>query len=161
MAARAIHTALEESNASQQTLEIVASRISALEDLLAPVPTERDVLAGSLSQEQGEPPPFWEPLGDHLSTVEYTARLLRRFAGRVFEDREKRDEAIKIRTQLNIQRRLLRQMLQHIEARHRSEVEAKISALDFATSVAMGTRARPDGSEPSESNSDKQEIPID
>lgn len=142
-ATRAAHAALVRGNASAASIQAVVTRAKMLEDLLRPVATERDVLAGSLAEEIGTPPQGWSLVGRHKSTVGYFVNSARRIAGRLLEDRETRDAALKMRAQIQIQKRLLRELHDKASPAHRTEIAARLAALTFAQAVAVPETAAP------------------
>jgi len=162
---RAAHGVLARSGASAQATAAVAARAKVLEQLLEPVATKRDVMAGSLSEVYGDADWEWSRVGDHPSTLGYFANNARRFAGRLLDGGETHDESLKLRAKMQVQRQLLKELRGKLKPEYQGEIDARLNALDFAQKVAMRSDQRADDpTRPSESGAGKprkKDIPID
>jgi len=118
-----------QSGGSAEMVSLLSERISVLNQLTRPTAHSKDIFAGSLSPNM----PIgaeWQPVDQHLTTTQLFTRQIRDTAGRLFTDRDDRDETIQILTRIQVHREVLNELSPLITPDNQPRIQLRMRALD-------------------------------
>lgn len=151
---------LVQSKASEDSIKVLKQKVTLLQDLLQPKIQPRDILAGSLSKEE-ELGKEWQRVAEHSTTADFIIERSRNVARHVFEDRDLREETIRLQTQLKTQMQLLTEIRDLLKPEAIKQVQGKLDALEFAAKVIKTKKSSGTKKDASQTTSVKKEIPIE
>ena len=160
------HRILVQSNAPGKQVSALKARADILEDILSLRSELRDIFAGSCSSIE-ELPEEWQQVSEHGGTSDFLGRKLKGVLGRMFEDRELRDNLVRIKARLAVHRETLSELRNMVSAENQDGINVKLQAIDAVRRIvtqrprkSAGTRsaARPEGPR---NGTREEEIPIE
>ncbi len=154
MAARSAYSALVISGASDDVVRAQIEQVNTFDRLLGARRETRDAYLGSLVGGD-EPVVGFTAVADQPSTTGFLLGAAGSLVGRVFEDREMRDQTIRLKERVHAEREILTQVRSLMTEAGQAVIDARLQALNFAAATISANAEGRDPlrrSAPSQSN---------